>query len=93
MIKITITSILFCLFISLSSEAQEMSFEEYNPKSTLVVSQNPVSKAKFRFIDVHSHQFRMESQDLSELINDMDDINMGIMVNLSGGSGKGLGPS
>lgn len=90
MIKITITSILFCLFISLSSEAQEMSFEEYNPKSTLVVSQNPVSKAKFRFIDVHSHQFRMESQDLSELINDMDDINMGIMVNLSGGSGEGL---
>nr|WP_298789709.1 amidohydrolase family protein [uncultured Allomuricauda sp.] len=90
MIKTTITSIFFCLLIGFSIEAQEMSFEEYSPKSTLVVSQNPVSKAKFRFIDVHSHQFRMESQDLSELITDMDNINMGIMVNLSGGSGEGL---
>ncbi|WP_299485295.1 amidohydrolase family protein [uncultured Allomuricauda sp.] len=90
MIKTTITSIFFCLLIGFSIEAQEMSFEEYSPKSTLVVSQNPVSKAKFRFIDVHSHQFRMESQDLAELITDMDNINMGIMVNLSGGSGEGL---
>nr|WP_299173148.1 amidohydrolase family protein [uncultured Allomuricauda sp.] len=90
MIKATITSIFFCLLIGFSIEAQEMSFEEYSPKSTLVVPQNPVSKAKFRFIDVHSHQLRMESQDLSELITDMDNINMGIMVNLSGGSGEGL---
>ncbi len=67
-----------------------MSFEEYNPKSTLVVPQNPVKKAKFPFIDVHSHQFRMATQDLSQLIADMDKLNMGVMVNLSGGSGEGL---
>ncbi|UOY06625.1 amidohydrolase family protein [Muricauda sp. SCSIO 64092] len=70
--------------------AQEMGFEEYNPKSTLVVPKHPTSKAKFTFIDVHSHHFRMESQNLSELIADMDRINLGIMVNLSGGSGDGL---
>ncbi|MEX0313498.1 MAG: amidohydrolase family protein [Allomuricauda sp.] len=69
---------------------QEMGFEEYNPKSTLVVPENPVKRAKFTFIDVHSHQFNMESQDLSELISDMDQMNMGVMVNLSGGSGAGL---
>ncbi|WP_420322543.1 amidohydrolase family protein [Flagellimonas sp.] len=85
-----ITSIIFCLLSTQSIIAQDMSFEEYDPKSTLVVPQNPVSKAKFTFIDVHSHQFRMETQDLSELITDMDNINMGIMVNLSGGSGEGL---
>lgn len=72
------------------SNAQEMGFEEYNPKSTLVVPENPVSKAKFTFIDVHSHQFRMATQDLSGLISDMDKMNMGVMVNLSGGSGEGL---
>lgn len=70
--------------------AQDMGFEEYNPKSTLVVPENPIPSAKFRFIDIHSHQFRMENQDLSGLIADMDAINMGIMVNLSGGSGEGL---
>ncbi len=70
--------------------AQDMGFEEYNPTSTLVVPQNPTPKAKFTFIDVHSHQFRMAEQDLSLLIKDMDQLNEGIMVNLSGGSGEGL---
>ena len=36
-----------------------MDIEEYSPISTLVVPQNPVKKAKFPFVDVHSHQFRI----------------------------------
>ncbi len=74
----------------LTINAQEMGFEEYNPKSTLVVPEHPVERAKFTFIDVHSHQFRMGTQDLSTLIKDMDRLNEGIMVNLSGGSGEDL---
>ncbi len=87
--KALITTLIF-IFCFNFSNAQEMGFEEYNPKSTLVVPENPVERAKFTFIDVHSHQFRMATQDLSSLIKDMDRINMGIMVNLSGGSGEGL---
>jgi len=71
-------------------QAQEMSFEEYNPKSTLVVPGKEVKKAKFPFIDIHSHQRSMSKQRLSGLIEDMDRLNEGIMVNLSGGSGKNL---
>nr|WP_286941842.1 amidohydrolase family protein [Allomuricauda sp.] len=78
------------LFLSVCVGAQEMGFEEYNPKSTLVVPENPTPRAKYTFIDVHSHHFRMEEQDLSELVADMDAMNMGIMVNLSGGSGEKL---
>jgi predicted TIM-barrel fold metal-dependent hydrolase len=78
------------LLISVSSYAQEMSFEEYNPKSTLVVTENIVQKARYPFIDIHSHQFKMATQDLSELIASMDNMNMAVMVNLSGGSGEGL---
>ena len=88
--KYIVTLSFFCTLSCLNIKAQEMSFEEYNPKSTLVVPQNPVKKAKFPFIDVHSHQFRMATQDLSQLIADMDQLNMGVMVNLSGGSGEGL---
>ena len=66
----------------------DLTFEEYNPKSTLVVPGSPVTRAKFPFIDIHSHQFRMAGQDLSALIADMDEMNMGIMINLSGGSGE-----
>ena len=70
--------------------AQDMSFEEYNPTSTLVVPGKVINKAKFPFIDVHGHQFGMATQDLSELIAIMDTLNERIMVNLSGGSGGKL---
>lgn len=87
-LKIILTT--FLSTIASIALAQEMSFEEYNPKSTLVVPENPTPSAKFKFIDVHSHQSRMATQDLSLLIKDMDKLNEGIMVNLSGGSGASL---
>lgn len=71
--------------------APQMSFEEYEPKSTLVVPENPVARAKFPFIDVHSHQRReITPEAVDTLIREMDALNMGVMVNLSGGSGDEL---
>ncbi|HVT44785.1 MAG TPA: amidohydrolase family protein [Thermoanaerobaculia bacterium] len=70
---------------------QEMSFEEYEPKSTLVVPQHEVQRAKYPFIDVHSHQRRtMSPEQVRALVADMDRLNMAVMVNLSGGSGDDL---
>ena len=77
-------------FISFLNHAQDLSFEEYNPKATLVVPGKIVKKAKFPFIDVHGHQYRMADQDLSPVIAAMDTLNMRIMVNLSGRSGESL---
>lgn len=82
------TTILILSSASLS--AQEMGFEEYNPRSTLVVPEHKVSKAKFPFIDVHSHQSSMSPKSLTGLVSEMDILNEAIMVNLSGGSGAGL---
>ena len=70
--------------------SQEMSFEEYNPTSTLVVPGTEINQAKFRFIDVHSHQRDMSLEKLGSLLKDMESLNEGIMVNLSGGSGESL---
>ncbi len=78
----SIVIILGCLSGFLFS--QTMSFEEYDPPSTLVVPENHVTRAKFPFIDVHSHQWRMHTMDLSELTAEMDSLNMAVMVNLSG---------
>ena len=72
------------------SSAQELSFEEYNPTSTLVVPENPVVRAKFPFIDVHGHQYNMPNQDLTDVVAAMDTLNMQLMVNLSGRSGEDL---
>jgi uncharacterized protein len=65
-----------------------MSFEDYEPKSTLVVPAHPRTKAKYPFIDIHNHQRRdMSAADLAKLTADMDRIGMAVLVNLSGGSG------
>ncbi|MGB5236979.1 MAG: amidohydrolase family protein [Flavobacteriaceae bacterium] len=87
-----LVSVLLFLFITGLHPliAQEMSFEEYNPKSTLVVPGQEVLKARYPFIDIHSHHFRMATQDLGELVKAMDTLNLSIMVNLSGGSGQNL---
>ena len=61
-----------------------MDFEDYNPKSTLVVPQHPVTKARYPFIDVHSHQWNLTIDAINRLESEMDQLNMGIMVNLSG---------
>jgi predicted TIM-barrel fold metal-dependent hydrolase len=67
-----------------------MTFEEYEPTSTLVVTEHLLYSAKYSFIDIHSHQPYMADQDLTELIESMDSLNMRIMVNLSGRWGKQL---
>lgn len=71
--------------------SQEISFESYEPRSTLVVPAHPVSRARFPFIDVHAHpDGRMPPDSLDQLIRDMDGLNMAVMVNLSGRSGDRL---
>ncbi|MFT4739908.1 MAG: putative TIM-barrel fold metal-dependent hydrolase [Marivirga sp.] len=67
-----------------------MDVEEYEPTSTLNVSEHLLTRAKFPFIDVHNHQWTMPVQDLDKLVTDMDDLNMAVMVNLSGFRGKYL---
>ncbi len=67
-----------------------MDFELYDPPSRLVVPENPVPRASFPFIDIHSHHWRMAEQDLDLLIRQMDSLNMAIVVNLSGRGGQAL---
>jgi predicted TIM-barrel fold metal-dependent hydrolase len=79
------------MLAALSAWTQTMSIEEYDPKSTLVVPEHPLMRAKYPFIDVHSHQNSLMPEDsLDRLVKDMDGLNMRVMVNLSGGSGDRL---
>ena len=71
-----------------AAPAQTMSFEEYDPPSSLVVPAHRVTRAKFPFIDVHSHQSL--GADYTRLAREMDAMNMRTMVNLSGRSGDAL---
>ena len=61
-----------------------MDIDEYSPISTLVVPQNPKTRSKFPFIDVHSHHWNMPIMNLDNLIEEMDSLNMKYQINLSG---------
>jgi predicted TIM-barrel fold metal-dependent hydrolase len=81
-----LTGALVLLSFYIQSCAQEMDMENYNPKSTLIVPEHIIKKAKYPFIDVHNHQWNMPDQDLKSLLAEMTTLNMVIMVNLSGRS-------
>ena len=67
-----------------------MSIEDYEPVSSLVVPEHHPTRARFPFIDVHSHQRNLGPSQLDALVDQMDGINLQVMVNLSGGSGPRL---
>ncbi|HUF07748.1 MAG TPA: amidohydrolase family protein [Rhodothermales bacterium] len=73
-----------------SVHAQEMTIEEYEPRSTLVVPANIVTQARYPFVDVHAHQRSPSTGQVDTLVQEMDAMNMAVMVNLSGGTGESL---
>ena len=77
--------------LPLAATAQDMTVEEYEPKSTLRVPVHTVPRAKYPFVDVHSHQPTvLGAAQIRALVADMNKMNMGVMVNLSGGQGDRL---
>ncbi len=87
--RIFLIAFIFILFQSAMGQLK-MDFETYDPVNTLVVPKHPLSKSKYPFIDVHNHQGNMGSQNLDVLIKDMDQLNMKVMVNLTGRGGEEL---
>ena len=81
--------LVFFMVLQAISQDTIMSFEEYSPVSSLKVPGKQIYKAKFPFIDVHSHQWNMPEKDLKALAKEMDDLNMAFLINLSG-SGFGV---
>src|SRR5256885_7642696 len=64
--------------------------DEYQPKSTLVTKEHKLERAKFPFIDIHSHHWNPTPEEVDRLVKEMDSINLRVMVNLSGGTGEEL---
>jgi hypothetical protein len=69
---------------------QTPTIDEYQPKSTLVAKEHKIERAKFPFIDIHSHHWNPTPEEVDRLVKEMDTINLRVMVNLSGGTGEQL---
>src|SRR5258707_6977438 len=67
-----------------------LTIEEYQPKSMLVVKEQKIERAKFPFIDIHSHHWEVTPEYVDKLVKEMDSINLQVLVNLSGGTGEHL---
>src|SRR5205823_12225098 len=70
--------------------SQTPTIEEYQPKSTLVTKEHKIERAKFPFIDIHSHHWNPTPEHVDQLVKEMDTINLRVLINLSGGSGEEL---
>lgn len=70
--------------VAVAEDPAALSFMKYDPPSTLVVPAHPVPRARYPFVDVHSHQFGLDEAKVGELVAAMDALNLGVMVNLSG---------
>src|SRR5207245_7833627 len=69
---------------------QTPTIDEYQPKSTLVTKEHRVERAKFPFIDIHSHHWNPTPEEVDRLVREMDTINLRVMVNPSGRTGEQL---
>ena len=65
---------------------QPPSIIDYRPKSTVVATEHPVPKAKYPVVDIHNHT-DINASNIAQMVRDMDELNLRVMVNLSGGSG------
>ena len=72
------------------ADGSALTVEEYTPRSTLVVDEHPVPRAKYPVIDIHSHHRSQSQSRWAEIVSEMDALNLQVLVNLSGGSGSGL---
>jgi predicted TIM-barrel fold metal-dependent hydrolase len=67
------------------------SITEYKPRSTLVVPQHPVPRARYPVIDIHGHPPALTSAEtIDRVVAAMDSLNLRLMVNASGSSGDRL---
>ena len=66
-----------------------LTVDEYTPRSTLVVDEHPVARAKFPVVDVHSHHRPgFSATRWAAIVAEMDALNLQVLVNLSGGWGS-----
>ncbi len=67
------------------------SIRDYKPRTTLVVPQHPVPRARFPVVDLHSHQpMPISAGQFDTVAAAMDHLNLQVLVNASGASGTRL---
>src|SRR5258708_13148435 len=64
---------------------QTPTIDEYQPKSTLVTKEHKIERAKFPFIDIHSHHWNPTPEEVDRLVKEMDTSTLPAWLTLSAG--------
>ena len=83
-IVLLVSGVSYLVIDNVQKKNNLMDIEEYSPIASLIVEENNRKQSKFPFVDVHSHQWDMSYSNLKKLVSEMDSLNMGYMINLSG---------
>jgi uncharacterized protein len=65
-------------------EFPQPTIREYRPRSTLVVPQHPVPRAKFPVVDIHGHPPTLTASAIETVVAALDPINVQVMVDANG---------
>src|SRR2546423_5090158 len=56
---------------------QTPTIDEYQPKSTLVTKEHKIERAKFPFIDIHSHHWNPTAEEVDRLVQEIGTTKLG----------------
>src|SRR5260370_20549115 len=65
---------------------QTPTIDAYQPKSTLVTKEHKIERAKFPFVDIHSHHWNPTPEEVDRLVKEIDTIKLRRIVHLSDGT-------
>lgn len=80
-------------------QPQSLALSDFRPRSMLVVPEHKVARAKYPVIDVHTHVGGVlrarpgSAVDLPKIVSWMDELNLALLLNLTGGNGDALARS
>jgi predicted TIM-barrel fold metal-dependent hydrolase len=80
-------------------QPQPLALSDFRPKSMLVVPEHKIARAKYPVIDVHTHVGGVlrarpgSAVDLPRIVSWMDELNLSLLLNLTGGHGEALSRS
>lgn len=81
-----------CLLAPMAVLAQkapdELLLKDYKPRSIFQIPEHRIERAKYRVIDVHSHDYARTDADVDRWVQTMDAINMEKTIILSGSVGQ-----
>ena len=55
---------------AMTQQQQSPTIDEYQPKSTLITREHKIERAKFPFIDIHSHHWNPTAAEVDQLVKE-----------------------